>query len=89
VAEEQGTGCWQETMDIQHHLPKDKFQELQAKHQDAIDYLSQLSEGIREFFQEYNLSLLLIDADCTVLKSYSLPFYQMTPGEIEGRLCWN
>ena len=28
--------------------------------------------------------MLLIDADCTVLKSYSLPFYQMTPGEIEG-----
>ena len=77
-------GVGKETMDIQHHLPKDKFQELQAKHQDAIDYLSQLSEGIREFFQEYNLSLLLIDADCTVLKSYSLPFYQMTPGEIEG-----
>ena len=77
-------GIGKETMDIQHHLPKDKFQELQAKHQDAIDYLSQLSEGIREFFQEYNLSLLLIDADCTVLKSYSLPFYQMTPGEIEG-----
>ena len=77
-------GIGKGTMDIQHHLPKDKFQELQAKHQDAIDYLSQLSEGIREFFQEYNLSLLLIDADCTVLKSYSLPFYQMTPGEIEG-----
>ena len=77
-------GIGKETMDIQHHLPKDKFQELQAKHQDAIDYLSQLSEGIRDFFQKYNLSLLLIDADCTVLKSYSLPFYQMTPGEIEG-----
>ena len=30
-------GIGKETMDIQHHLPKDKFQELQAKHQDAID----------------------------------------------------
>ena len=77
-------GIGQETMNIEHRLSKDKFQELQSKHQDAIDYLSCLSEGIREFFQEYNLSLLLIDADCTVLKSYSLPFYQMTPGEIEG-----
>ena len=77
-------GIGQETMNIEHRLSKEKFQELQAKHQDAIDYLSCLSEGIREFFQEYNLSLLLIDADCTVLKSYSLPFYQMTPGEIEG-----
>lgn len=80
----QELGIGRETMDIRHKLPKDEFQALQSKHMDAIQYLSQLSEGIKEFFQEYNLSLLLIDADCVVLKSYSLPFYQMTPGEIEG-----
>lgn len=80
----QELGIGRETMDIRHKLPKDEFQALQSKHVDAIQYLSQLSEGIKEFFQEYNLSLLLIDADCVVLKSYSLPFYQMTPGEIEG-----
>ena len=77
-------GVGKETMEVTHKLSKEEFLELQNKHRDAIDYLSRLSEGIREFFQEYNLSLLLIDADCTVLKSYSLPFYQMTPGEIEG-----
>ena len=77
-------GIDKEKIDISQQLPREDFQLLQTKHQDAIDYLSHLSEGIKEFFQEYNLSLLLIDADCTVLKSYSLPFYQMTPGEIEG-----
>ena len=71
-------------MDTSHRLAPGAFRALQAKHQDAIDYLARLSEGVREFFQEYDLSLLLIDADAVVLKSYSLPFYQMTPGEIEG-----
>lgn len=80
----QELGIGLDTMDISHQLPKEDFAALQAKHRDAIDYLSKLSEGIKEFFQEYNLSLLLVDADCVVLKSYSLPFYQMTPGEIEG-----
>lgn len=65
-------------------LSGEDFQQLQQKHQGAIDYLSNISEDIREFFQKYNLSLLLIDANCVVLRSYSLPFYQMTPGEIEG-----
>lgn len=77
-------GVGLEKMAIKHLLTKEEFHELQLKHADAIEYLSDLSDGIKEFFQEYNLSLLLIDADCTVLKSYSLPFYQMTPGEIEG-----
>ena len=65
-------------------LSAEELAALQDKHKEAIAYLGQLSDGVREFFQEYNLSLLLVDADCVVLKSYSLPFYQMTPGEIEG-----
>ena len=77
-------GIGTEKMDVSRKLPKEEFAALQAKHQDAIDYLSGISEDIREFFQEYNLSLLLIDSDCRVLKSYSLPFYQMTPGEIRS-----
>ena len=77
-------GVPSDRMDTSHRLAPDAFHRLQAKHKNAIDYLAHLSDGIREFFQEYNLSLLLIDADCVVLKSYSLPFYQMTPGEIEG-----
>lgn len=73
-----------ETMYTGNHLTGGEFEVLQHKHQNAVDYLEKLSEEVREFFQKYNLSLLLIDANCVVLKSYSLPFYQMTPGEIEG-----
>ena len=77
-------GVRADKMNTSNRLSAGDFHELQEKHKNAIDYLAKLSEGIREFFQEYNLSLLLIDSDCVVLKSYSLPFYQMTPGEIEG-----
>ena len=80
----QELGVPREKMNTTKRYAPEEFHRLQQKHQEAIDYLMKLSEGIREFFQEYNLSLLLIDADCVVLKSYSLPFYQMTPGEIEG-----
>ena len=80
----QELGVEADKMNTSHRLSAEAFRALQEKHKGAIDYLAKLSEGIREFFQEYNLSLLLIDADCVVLKSYSLPFYQMTPGEIEG-----
>ena len=65
-------------------LSSEMFALEQRKHRQAIEYLEKLSEEVREFFQKYNLSLLLINSDCVVLKSYSLPFYQMTPGEIEG-----
>ena len=67
-----------------NHVTPEELAKLQHKHQMAVDYLEIFSEEIREFFQKYNLSLLLIDSDCTVLKSYSLPYFQMTPGEIEG-----
>lgn len=73
-----------DTMDTSHRLSAEEFQQLQKKHAPAISYLAGLSDPIKEFFQEYNLSLLLIDSDCVVLKSYSLPYYQMTPGQIEG-----
>ena len=77
-------GVGHDTMYTGNHLSKQDFRELQTKHSTAIKYLEEISEEVREFFQRYNLSLLLIDSDCVVLKSYSLPFYQMTPGEIEG-----
>lgn len=73
-----------EKMDTSHRLTPEAFAERQQKHRDAIHYLAKLSEDVREFFQQYDLSLLLIDQDLVVLKSFSLPYYQMTPGEIEG-----
>lgn len=71
-------------MSLSNRLRTEELAAYQDKHRYAIDYLEEFSQEIREFFQVYNLSLLLIDADCYVLKSYSLPFYQKTPGEIEG-----
>lgn len=71
-------------MSLSNRLRPEELAAYQDKHRYAIDYLEEFSQEIREFFQVYNLSLLLIDADCYVLKSYSLPFYQKTPGEIEG-----
>ncbi len=67
-----------------NYLSAEQLALYQQKHSNAIEYLEEFSQQIREFFQTYNLSLLLIDADNYVLKSYSLPFYQKTPGEIEG-----
>jgi DNA-binding NtrC family response regulator len=73
-----------EKMVMPHKLSVESLAKSQQQHKNAIDYLEIFSNEIREFFQKYNLSLLLIDADCVVLKSYSLPFYQKTAGEIEG-----
>ena len=77
-------GVGPERMATSSRLTAAELAALQLKNANAIDYLGDFAEDIREFFQKYNLSLLLVDADCTVLKSYSLPFYQKTPGEIEG-----
>ncbi|MEG6584334.1 sigma-54-dependent Fis family transcriptional regulator [Dendrosporobacter sp. 1207_IL3150] len=65
-------------------LPKSELAARQEKNDGAIKYLNDFYREIREFFNIYNLSLLLLDADCYVLKSYSLPFFQKTPGQIEG-----
>lgn len=73
-----------EKMSTEQRLSAKELEDAQKKNGNAIDYLGVFVEDIREFFQKYNLSLLLVDADCMVLKSYSLPFYQKTPGEIEG-----
>ena len=67
-----------------HRLKDDEFMRLQELHAPAIGYLGKMSDVVREFFQKYNLSLLLLDANAVVLKSFSLPYYQLTPGEIEG-----
>ncbi len=69
-------------MSTVNYLSAEQLALYQQKHSNAIEYLEEFSQQIREFFQSYNLSLLLIDADNYVLKSYSLPFYQKTPGEL-------
>lgn len=65
-------------------LSKSEIARKQSLHQKAIEYLNGLYNQTREHFDVYNLSLLLLDHDCYVVKNYALPFFQKTPGELEG-----
>ena len=65
-------------------LPKAELNDLKLKNKTAIEFLDGLVKEIHEHFNIYNLSLLLLDNHCHVLKSYALPFFQRTPGELEG-----
>lgn len=50
----------------------------------VIQCLDGLYESLRDFFSNNNISILLLDRDTYVLKSYTMSFYQRTPGELEG-----
>jgi len=65
-------------------LDKQELVRRQQLHQGAIEYLNGLYSQTREYFNVYNLSLLVLDHECYVLKNYALPFFQQTPGELEG-----
>jgi len=65
-------------------LDKSEMTRRQRLHQQAIAYLNGLYNQTREHFDVYNLSLLLLDHDCYVLKNYALPFFQRTHSELEG-----
>ncbi len=69
---------------VDHRLSSEEFAQRKKKHQMAIEYLEFMVDDIREFLQKYDLCLLLLDADCVVLKNYALPYFQMTTGDIEG-----
>lgn len=69
---------------VDHRLSSEEFAQRKKKHQMAIEYLEFMVDDIREFLQKYDLCLLLLDADCVVLKNYALPYFQMTMGDIEG-----
>ncbi|AJQ29960.1 sigma 54-interacting transcriptional regulator [Pelosinus fermentans] len=65
-------------------LSKDELARRQYLHHPAMDYLNGLYNETREHFNVYNLSLLLLDQDCYVMKNYALPFFQKSPGQLEG-----
>ena len=50
----------------------------------VIRQLDVFYDGVRDFLSRNNISFLLLDADSYVLKSYTMSFYQRTPGELEG-----
>ncbi len=72
------------TMPMLLKLDKDELAARQVQHQEALKYLDGLYQEIREHFSTYNLSLLLLDSECYVLKSWAMPFFQKTPGQLAG-----
>lgn len=59
---------------------------LQAHHRTAIEYMQDFSNEIKDFLQEYDLCLLLLDSSCTVLKNFSSPYNRLLPRRIEGKI---
>ncbi|VBB05264.1 Hypothetical protein LUCI_0471 [Lucifera butyrica] len=73
-----------ETMPVLSRLDKTEIEKHREKHYPAMEFLGGLHREIGEFFNIYNLSLLLLDNESYVLESYALPFFQRTPGELLG-----
>lgn len=65
-------------------LSRQELAVRRERHRAAIEYIDGLYNQTREHFNIYNLSMLLIDTDCYVLKNYALPFYQRTLDDVEG-----
>lgn len=72
------------TLPLHVRLSPQELAERQERHRLAIEYVEGLYRNIRDFFHSYNLSLLLLDSECYALRSYAMPFFQKTPGEIAG-----
>lgn len=77
-------GAASDKINIANRVSAGDFADRLNKHSGTIAYLQQLTSNLRDFFKEYDISLLLLDEECVILKSYTMPFYQLTPGEIEG-----
>lgn len=77
-------GISSENMPSLVKLNKHEMARRQHLHHNGIEYLNGLYRQTREHYNVHNLSLLLLDDACYVLKNYALPFFQKTAGEIEG-----
>ena len=77
-------GVSPEKMPLLVKLDKHEMSRRRQLHHHGIEYLNGLYQQTREHYNVHNLSLLLLDDSCYVLKNYALPFFQKTPGEIEG-----
>lgn len=65
-------------------LSREELEARRDKHRAALDFLEGLYQEVRGHFNMYSLSLLLLDNECYALKNYALPFFQKSPGEVEG-----
>lgn len=77
-------GIRQDVMPPLFRLPREELKARRAIHNAAIAYLDGMHRAMDEHFNLHHLSLLLLDKDCYALKNYTIPFYQKTPGELEG-----
>lgn len=73
-----------ERMHLTHKLTREQLTVRRQSNSAAITFVDSLYRTLQEHFSAYNLSLLLVDRDCYVLKSYALPFFQKTVDEVEG-----
>lgn len=65
-------------------LSEAELAQRQAEHQPAIRCLDRLYDVLKGHFDVYNLNLLLLDAECYILRSYALPFFHPDLGAQEG-----
>ena len=65
-------------------LTQEEMSRRLAAAQGVVNNLDGLYSGIRDFLSQHNISLLLLDREAYVLKSYALSYYQKSPGELEG-----
>lgn len=77
-------GVKADRLKVNVRLSRDELERRRRQHSDAMEYLEGMYRETREHFNVYNLSMLLLDAECYVMKNYALPFFQRTPGELEG-----
>ena len=73
-----------EAMPPLRRLSREELAERQKRHGAAIHYLQGMYQDISEHFTRYDLSLLLLDNECYALMNYAMPFYHLTPSQLEG-----
>jgi len=72
---------------LQHKLARLNAAELAAlvgRHREPIEFVGRLYGDLREFFHSHQLSLLLLDGDCQVLKSFAAPLFAQGMMELTG-----
>ena len=77
-------GVPHERMWLTHRLTREELAARRQANKAALGFIESLYHTLQEHFSAYNLSLLLVDRDCYVLKNYALPFFQKTMDEVEG-----
>lgn len=77
-------GVPHERMWLTQRLTREELAARRQTNEAALSFIESLYQTLQEHFSAYNLSLLLVDRDCYVLKNYALPFFQKTMDEVEG-----